>query len=264
MAAVDPGRAGRRDFGKILTDPIAIIVLYCLIVSALFLAFPIIDLWVSGAFYDSLSGFTAAESPALRLLRASGDWAMEIVIVVLLLSLVGKIALPTRRSLVPPRVSFFLLSTLIVAAGLLVNVVLKDHWGRPRPSAVTDFGGDFPYVEIWRISNYCAKNCSFVAGEASSAIWLTAIAFVVPSRYRWPVLIVTAFFALALSVNRIAFGGHFLSDVMLSWGLTALVIAILYRVFFIRPPAWLKNERLEAGLARLGNAIRRPFSARAS
>ena len=106
------------------------------------------------------------------------------------------------------------------------------------------------------------KNCSFVAGEASSAIWLTAIAFVVPRRYRWPVLIVTGLFALALSVNRIAFGGHFLSDVMLSWGLTALVIAIFYRVFFIRPPA--AKTKARGRPRRLGNAIRRPFSAGAS
>ena len=70
-------------------------------------------------------------------------------------------------------------------------------------------GGDFPYVvdlahfELLRESLLCS------AGEASSAIWLTAIAFVV---FRaWRVLIVTGLFAIALSVNRMAFGGHFLS-----------------------------------------------------
>jgi membrane-associated phospholipid phosphatase len=245
-----------------LADPIVLALLYCLIVSLVFLAWPAIDLWFSGAFYDSLSGFAAADDPALRLLRASGNWAMDIVIVVVLASLVGKIAWPSRGSLVPPSVSLFLLSTLAVATGLLVNVILKDHWGRPRPRTVTAFGGDLPYVEVWRISRYCLGNCSFVAGEASSAIWLTALAFVVPRRWRWPVLVVTGLFALALSVNRIAFGGHFLSDVMLSWGLTALVIAVLYRVVIARPPAWLENDRLEAGLARIGNAVRRPFTAR--
>jgi membrane-associated phospholipid phosphatase len=198
-----------------------------------------------------------------RLLRSSGSWAMEAVVTIIVVSILAKIALPRRRSLVPPNVSLFLLSSLIIATGLLVNVILKDNWGRPRPRDVIDFGGDLPYVEVWRISHYCVKNCSFVAGEASSAIWLTALAFVVPRRLRWPVLIVTGLFAAFLSLNRIAFGGHFLSDVMLSWGLTALVMAVLYRIIIASPPAWLRNERLEAGLARVGNAVRRPFGASA-
>ena len=103
-------------------DPIAIIVLYCLIVSCSFLAFPIIDLWVRRLRpFPLRSSATAAKSR--RLLRASGGWAMEIVIVVLLLSLVGKIASPSRRSLGRARaLSLFLLSTLIVAAGLLVTL----------------------------------------------------------------------------------------------------------------------------------------------
>jgi membrane-associated phospholipid phosphatase len=36
-------------------------------------------------------------------------------------------------------------------------------------------------------------------------------------------------YAAGLSANRIAFGGHFLSDVLLSWAVTALVLALLYR-----------------------------------
>jgi len=247
----------RRAFG----DPILVAILFCLIVSLFFLAFPDVDLRVSGLFYDPAAGFPGARVPALRTLRDSGDIAVRLVVLILLVSIVLKIVLPWRRSLVPANVGLFLLAGLALGPGLLVNAILKDHWGRPRPVAIDLFGGTAPYVEVWRVTDYCARNCSFVAGEASSAAWLVALALVVPRRYRLPTLLVTGLFAVALSLNRIAFGGHFLSDVLLAWGLTGLVMAVLYRLIFISPPAWLANDRMEAGFARLGNAIRRPFAA---
>lgn len=241
-------------------DPIVLAVLFCLIVSAVFLVWPAIDLWMSGLFYDPSQGFAAGRNDGLKIFRKAADWAMWLIAIGVLLSLIVKIAFPDRKGVVPARASLFLLSTLILGPGLVVNLLLKEHWGRPRPVMVTDFGGDMPYVEVWRITDYCARNCSFVAGEASSALWLTAIALVVPRAWRWPVFIVAGILAVALSLNRIAFGGHFLSDVLLSWGLTALVIAILYRLFYVSPPDWLGEERIDRALAAAGRALRRPFA----
>ena len=36
-------------------------------------------------------------------------------------------------------------------------------------------------------------------------------------------------------MNRLAFGGHFLSDILLSWALTALVMVGVYRVTVAAP-----------------------------
>ena len=132
--------------------------------------------------------------------------------------------------------TLFLLSTLLVGPLLLVNIILKDHWGRPRPNAVDLFGGDSPYVAVWRITNYCDTNCSFVSGETATAFWLMALALVVPRASALPAAIVTAVYAAILSANRIAFGGHFLSDVLISVGLTLLVVVIGYRLFITHPP----------------------------
>ena len=121
------------------------------------------------------------------------------------------------------------------------------------PSA---FGGAAPYVEVWRISGWCDTNCSFVSGEASSAMWLVAVALVLPIRIRGPAVVVAVAYAALLSLNRIAFGGHFLSDVLIAFALTLLVIAVVYRVVILRPPRWLENATLEAGLARIGHALR--------
>lgn len=241
-------------------SPIAFSVVFVLVVSALFFAFSGIDLWASGLFYRAGGEFPFSRVRALILFRRTGDLAIVAVVATILASIAVKLVAPDRRSLIPPSVSLFLLSTLAVGPGLLVNAVLKGLWGRPRPVMVDAFGGSDPYVAVWRITDYCASNCSFVAGEASSAIWLTALALVVPRQWRLPTAIVTGVYAGLISLNRIAFGGHFLSDVLLSWGLTLLVIAIGYRIFVARPPSWLANSALEAGLARLGRSLRRNSS----
>jgi hypothetical protein len=79
------------------------------------------------------------------------------------------------------------------------------------------------------MSDQCTGNCSFVSGEASSAAWMVAVAALLPPSVRrwalWPVVT----YAVALSMTRLAFGGHFLSDILLSWSLTALVLGLLWR-----------------------------------
>jgi membrane-associated phospholipid phosphatase len=70
------------------------------------------------------------------------------------------------------------------------------------------------------------------------------------------VAIFAAIYAGLLSLNRLAFGGHFLSDILIAWGLTLFVIAICHRIFLANPPPWLAPARLEAGMTRLGQRLR--------
>jgi membrane-associated phospholipid phosphatase len=247
--------------GKYATfDPIVPTLFYILAVSVFFLLFPSVDLWVTGLFYDPATGFAAARTPFAVTLRASQDRAIAAVVILLLASLVAKLAVPGRPSFIAPGAALFLLASLAAGPGLVVNLLFKEHWGRPRPATVDVFGGEHPYVPVWQVTNYCDHNCSFVSGEASSALWLVAAALLLPGRYRRVVVAVTALYALALSINRIAAGRHFTSDVLLSWGLTALVMAILYRVMCERPPDFLRPDRLEAAFGRAGASIRRAFS----
>lgn len=242
--------------GFVRSNPIATCLLLVAAASAFFLLFPGIDVAVSDAFYGARGGFWLRRSDILILFRSTNDALLAIAIVALIASLVVKLARPERPSPIPPNTIVFLLSALILGPLLLVNVVLKDNWGRPRPIQVDLFGGDAPYVEVWRITDWCDRNCSFVSGEASSAIWLVAVALVLPKAVRVPAAIVAIVYALLLSLNRIAFGGHFLSDVILSFGLTLLVIAVMHRVVMERPPRWLSNEVLEASLTRLAHSLR--------
>jgi len=58
---------------------------------------------------------------------------------------------------------------------------------------------------------------------------------------------VTITCAVALSMNRLAFGGHFLSAILLSWELTAMVMLALHRMtFVVRPVAACDIMRLRS------------------
>lgn len=221
-----------------------------------FLVFPGLDVWFSGLFYDG-HGFPMANLSAFVALRDLGNDITRVVVLVLIVVLIVKLAFPEQRSLIPPRDTLFILGTLIVGPGIIVNLIFKDHWGRPRPTGVNLFGGDHPFVGAWHMSDACATNCSFVSGEASSAIWLVTLVVLLPLAWRRPALRILVVLALLLSLNRIAMGGHFLSDVLLAWAITLAVIAAAYRWLYVTPPAALAEETLEGGLTEGGRSIRR-------
>jgi len=247
-----PARRWRWPFGPVRTMLIATAAL-----SALFLVFPGLDLWFSRLFYDEAAGFPATQEPFLRWLREFASNAIWVISLALILSVLVKLLLPERRSIVPVRTSLFLTSTLILGPGILVNGILKANWGRPRPFEIVQFGGDLPYVEVWRITGFCDGNCSFVSGEAAAAIWFMALALVVPLAWRNRVALAALILAAILSLNRVAFGAHFLSDTLISWTLTLLVITIVHHFLFVRPLPGFGEAALEAALTSAGRAIRR-------
>jgi membrane-associated phospholipid phosphatase len=238
-------------------DPILQAALFILLVSLIFLAFPNIDIWFSGLFYHHEFAFPMHQLGAFNALRALTEVLLLSVVAILIASLAIKLMRPRQPTPIRPSDIIFLLATLVIGPGLVVHAFFKEFWGRPRPDTVEIFGGDLPFVGIWHLSDACASNCSFVSGEASAAIWFVAVAIVLPRQWRKPGLIVACVLAFLLSFNRIAFGRHFLSDVLLAWGVTLLVIAVVHRVIVERPPAWLTNERLEAGLTNFGLRLHR-------
>jgi lipid A 4'-phosphatase len=225
------------------------------VLSVFFLAFPGVDLAVSRAFYVPGRGFVAVSDHILVAFRNSINWLVALAVVAMLASLAMKLARPEQPSPIPLGLTLFLLSSLVLGPGLLVNLILKNLWGRPRPTMIAAFGGSRPYVPVWEISDFCSRNCSFVAGEAAAAAWLIGAALLLPQRWRLPGVVVAVIYAALIGLNRIAFGGHFLSDVLLSFGLTFLVMALLHRLFVERPPAGLADPVLEARLTQLGRSL---------
>lgn len=247
----------RKAVGWCIGHPMLAVALYVCAVSLFFLAFPGVDYRISNLFYSQTAGFWAENSPFLRQVRHLGPFLVRTIAIACVLVLVLKLLVPGRSPLLPLRQPVFLLSTLILGPGVLVNLILKNNWGRPRPRNVEFFGGDLPYQPVWKISDHCASNCSFVSGEASSAMWLVSIAFLVPATWRKATLAFLLPLCLILSANRVAFGGHFLSDTLISWGLTFLLILAAYHLLYERRPPLVTDRKLDEWFTVKGRRLQR-------
>lgn len=240
-----------------IAHPFLAVISYIVIVSLFFLAFPRVDIWISGMFFSPEDGFWAKNDPFLRKVRHLGPFLVQVIAVCAVAVLVLKLLLPGRAPILPLRQPIFLVSTLILGPGILVNAILKDNWGRPRPRSVEEFGGDLPFQPVWKITDFCERNCSFTSGEGAAGIWLVSMAFVVPASWRKAVLAFVLPLCLILSINRVAFGGHFFSDTMLSWGLTFLVVLSVYWLLYEKKPPLVTDRRLDEWFTINGRRLQR-------
>ena len=253
-----PGRPLARLRREVLHRPVAGALAALALVSLIFLLAPDLDLAVSRFFYVPPAGFSDARSSMLETLRDGGvviEWAFGLAVVAPLLI---KVISPQLPLLVSPRATLFVLATFALGPGLIVNGILKELWGRARPRAILEFGGDAIYSPAWLISDQCERNCSFVSGEAASAFCLVALVFLVRREWRLPVAAATLAFAAAVSFTRIAVGGHFLSDVLIAWLLTFCVMIVLYRLVLRGLPAAF-DRAVEDAAGRGGKALCRLF-----
>jgi lipid A 4'-phosphatase len=132
------------------------------------------------------------------------------------------------------RAMVFLVLTMVVGPGLIINLGLKNHWGRPRPYQTQDFNGQDPFMPWYDLHGACKRNCSFVSGEASTGFWMVAPASLLPPPWRTPAIVAAFAFGAAASLLRLAFGGHYLSDVLLGGLITLIVIEAARRLLWPR------------------------------
>ena len=199
-------------------------------VVALLLVFPAIDLTVSAWFWDPARHVFVGRTwgPAEWVRLGMPRWLLGGVAVVAGLWLAGEAAGRVLLG-VSRRVALYLLGSLALGPGLVVNVLLKDHWGRPRPSTILEFGGSHSYVAPLAITDGCARNCSFPSGHAALGFWLVAVALLAPPRWRPWAIGAAALAGALVGLVRIAQGGHFLSDVVFSAIITISISLWLYR-----------------------------------
>jgi len=231
------------------------------IASLLFLIAPDLDLAASRLFYQPAAGFSDAGSQLLEGIRNVGTMVEWAFLLFMMAPLLIKLAVPKGRLLLPPRATLFVLATFALGPGLIVNGVLKEHWGRARPREIIEFGGGAAFSPAWRISDQCQGNCSFVSGEAAAAFALFAVVFLLRKELRPAAALVTLAFAAMVSFTRIAVGAHFLSDVLLAWLMTFCVILALDRAILMGLPSAFDGI-VEDAVERMGESLRRLFSRR--
>ena len=191
--------------------------------------FPAIDIGVSSWFFDpSITFFPLRDSVWAEWVRK--DWPFYMFGFAGLIPFVLLWGEITKRPKfgITRLTTVFLLLSLAMGPGLLVNYVLKDHWGRPRPASITEFGGPNPYRPPVVAGGPCAKNCSFPSGHASLAFWLVAPAMLTPLRSRRKAVGAALMAGFIVGTIRIAEGGHFLSDILYAGIITVGVTHILY------------------------------------
>jgi membrane-associated PAP2 superfamily phosphatase len=222
-----------------------------LVVGLLFGIYPELDLKLAALFYDEASRSFPIKLNALAEIARNGAmvvaWAFALPAIIALLV---KLARPDRPLLMSGRAIIFLLLTMTLSAGVLTNLTFKSYWGRPRPVTVTQFNGDQKFVPWWDPRGACARNCSFFSGEGATAFWTYAPAAMAPPAWRPAAYAAATVFGITTSGLRMAFGGHFFTDVAIAGLVTFLVIWLAYGYIYRWSSTRLSDEGVDAALTK--------------
>jgi lipid A 4'-phosphatase len=223
-----------------------------LIFGLLFGIYPELDLKLAAMFYDPVAKtFSLRHDTLAATARDAAMWVAWGLALPAIVAPFVKLVRPGRPPPIPGRAIIFLLVTLILAAGVLTNLTFKSYWGRPRPVAVTQFNGDQQFVPWWDPRGACGRNCSFFSGEGATAFWTYAPAALTPPAWRPLAFAAATLFGVMTSVLRMAFGGHFFSDVAAAGLVTFLVVWLAYAWIYRWRKTRLSDERIDAAMTRL-------------
>ncbi len=193
---------------------------------AVFALWPGIDLVVAQKFFDA--GHFIGRGPAGEMARRFFYDAPYAVLAFFLLAYAPRRLKLARRG-PDGRAMIFLIASLALGPGLLVNGVLKEVSHRPRPEQTMEFGGPWRFRPYETFDGECLKNCSFVSGEVAASAWTLAPALLAPPPLRPLAVAAALLFTAATALLRMAFGGHYLSDALLAALFTFLIVLTLYR-----------------------------------
>lgn len=122
----------------------------------------------------------------------------------------------------------FIFLTSLTALVLIVNILLKNLWGRTRPNDIFQFGGADAFSPWYMFGDVCVSNCSFVSGDASVGFALLLFYFITKKIF---FIYLSVVCGLCLGAVRIIAGGHFLSDVVFSQIIVTAVIFTSYLIY---------------------------------
>jgi lipid A 4'-phosphatase len=191
------------------------------------------DLAIEQYFYHPQGTQRFNQSAFYQLLYDYGVWPALITFAVATAALAVSYLSVRREHWRRP--AWVLVLTLILGSGVIVNGIFKEHWGRPRPVQVEQFGGPLPFRAFYQpaftrdIAGHCCR--SFPCGHCSMGFFFFSFYFL-GRRLNQPWLstlgiLLALSLGGALSLTRMAQGGHFLTDTLgsalIMW-LTALAI----------------------------------------
>lgn len=219
---------------------------------AIYAKFPGLDLLVSAKYFDLDQGFFRAQDP---LVRALYDWT-PILGRTLFVAMLGHALLApwlaralaaTGRPDVAERcrgpwrhLSAVFVCAALLGPGLLIEGVLKNTVGRPRPVQTVQFGGSEPFHGPFTPGDHPERHRSFVSSHAAAGFALMALGLTCrpAARRRW--LLVGLVAGSAVGAGRIMQGGHYLSDIVFAFYAVWLSCELV---------VWLDRKRLQRNQA---------------
>jgi lipid A 4'-phosphatase len=209
----------------------------------LFTLAPGLDLAVSALFQRTDGVFALSESTLFKTLRTLflRGFAVWYIVIAVAVIRAGVTRLPVLGLSGPKW--FYLLLCSLLGPLLLVNLFLKEEWGRWRPHEVGEFGGDQLFTTPLDPGGSCYDNCSFVSGEVSSMVMAFLALALVSSRWRPLLYLLAAVMGFLSALIRVGQGGHFLSDTLFAAAFMILIAAAVYCVLFLgHRPLAMANE----------------------
>lgn len=213
-----------------------------LLVSVTLIVFSDVDIRISRLFFDH--GFYLANQGWVKFLHHS---VRGFIVAAMVLSVGIHVVkrLRTRNPFdVDRRKLVYLILVLTLGAGLIVNVALKDNFGRARPRDIVEFGGSEQFTPAFVIADGCDTNCSFASGDSAGAFFV--LAFILVASRKRAVSMAGMGFGVMVSASRIAAGAHFFSDTVVSFFVMLIVADCLHYCMF---QSELEPERIEPALA---------------
>ncbi|MET0406782.1 MAG: phosphatase PAP2 family protein [Hyphomicrobium sp.] len=192
---------------------------------------PRLDLAVANFLHVSGRSFIGSDSIYFQVARRTFSSMFYIICGLTAVGCIATLRTRARWLTLSSRGWLYLAACLLVGPLTIANLGFKDHWGRPRPINVIEFGGDKVYEPPLTPSHQCDRNCSFISGEASSIYILCfAAALLFPGATGLWIASGIVLGSLAGFV-RMAEGGHFLSDVLFAGVFMALTASTIDRLF---------------------------------
>lgn len=170
-------------------------------------------------------------------------------IVISVLSMLLLILSYSFKRLIPFRkifAYFFLL--LAIGNGLIVNGILKEFWGRPRPAQLVNYANTQTF-EPCLIIDKNSYGKSFPCGHATMGFYFFALGLLFKRKWRYSIITFSILFGSIIGIIRSSMGGHFLSDTLWAGIIIWVIAKSLYlklnlhkNIYYEELPAKSKKE----------------------
>lgn len=194
---------------------------------------PYLDITLAKLSFDPVThSFYGEHSRLCHIIYLSVPYIVIMLLILPLTYFIYSIYIVRTRLIQAQRFFVIVTLSLILGPGLIINVTLKDHWGRARPTQVLK--DKQSYTPIWHHDFTKTKDNSFPSGHGSVGFFLGVP--ILALGYRRSAIITSIIGGAIVGGVRMLQGGHYFSDVVFAgiivWLCTCWIIYIYDKYLF--------------------------------